>query len=264
MCVDPASLHRYTYANNNPLRYVDPDGRRALVIVGDPNAIGEPTGITTKNIDSYRRAIGEASKPYLEEKNQSQPVEVVHFDAKGRLVVDVAPKGKKLEAIDEVVWAGHAGVVEYSTPDGTVTSTVPAFLVLESRSEPGTDFVKAVDKKAPDVKHVKIVGCQSCTKVGDDDRSLAFDVRDSYREKGKDVDVRGLEIEGNIKTEFDAKNQVKKVTLRAVTEKPDGSKERRELLRSDLKTPVPPKPKVDLQGKKEDFQGPPDQQPNPR
>lgn len=34
----PISLNRYTYAHNNPLLYMDPDGRRVVVSSGEDNA----------------------------------------------------------------------------------------------------------------------------------------------------------------------------------------------------------------------------------
>ena len=83
-------------------------------------------------------------------------------------------------------------------------------------------------------------------------------MRDAYREKGKDVDVRGLGTTGQIKPQF-SKGQVVRVGLGVVDKSADGTKSERDLKLSDLKVPVPPKPKVDLQKKKDDFQGPPEQ-----
>lgn len=47
--VDPQRWNRYAYVSNNPLRYVDPDGREQAVIVGDKTYMGGVDGMSAGN-----------------------------------------------------------------------------------------------------------------------------------------------------------------------------------------------------------------------
>ena len=185
-------LAHYVYGNLNPLIHVDPDGERALIIIGDPRAFqSEGRRIEAAELPSYRKAVGSAVNPFLREANRKDPLIVQYGDKQM-----ATPR----DDIDEVVIVGHAGVVKIEGADGT-SALAPALLPFSTKEKDvsGNDVGAAVVSAAPKVESITTLGCNACSTTNDDRRSLGGDVRTGASSAAKrPVEVKGLETKGRI------------------------------------------------------------------
>ena len=62
---DPRTFNRYSYANNNPYRFVDPNGKDAVVASGNIKIVPVTAGVPSVTISNTAGAKGFSSSEFL-------------------------------------------------------------------------------------------------------------------------------------------------------------------------------------------------------
>jgi RHS repeat-associated protein len=119
--VDPQQFNRYSYVRNNPLKYVDPDGRDLKLKAGMKKA--DADRIMKINVSIYRKASGRAAL----ERMESSTIPIT--SGTGTLPTTVTREGTKINIKEQYGLTSREGTGYPAPPDKLQTVVLTSITV---------------------------------------------------------------------------------------------------------------------------------------
>jgi RHS repeat-associated protein len=134
---NPQSLNKYQYAYENPLRYVDPDGHRDILVIESGPTEGNPVGHTAVAITGYgvfsfgtKTALGSSTSEYVQKEVEKRDVQLY--------VIKTTPEQDKAAA-DALLKQDEKGAINVFPDNCATRSNVALDAAGVPRAGPGPD-----------------------------------------------------------------------------------------------------------------------------